>query len=53
MTNVQGGCCKGAHYVLGVFGVLLVLSVTVLITWETVRSVLIYNEANNTDTAAQ
>lgn len=45
----QGCCCKGAHYVLGVFGVVLVLLVCVLITWETVRSVMAYNEASASD----
>ena len=52
LENPQGSCCKGAHYIIGVFGVLLVLTVTVLITWETIRSVLKYNEANVTDTAS-
>ena len=50
---MEGSCCKGAHYILGVFGVLLVLIVTVLITWETVRSVLKYNKANATDPSTQ
>ena len=46
----QGSCCKGAHYILGVFGVLLVLTVCALITVETVRSVLVFNEQQNNAT---
>jgi len=44
----SGPCCKGAHYALGVFGVLLVLTVCVLITWETVLGIINYEVANST-----
>ena len=47
---LQGPCCKGAHYALGVFGVLLVLTVCVLITWETVVGIINYEAANATET---
>ena len=47
---MQGPCCKGAHYALGVFGVLLVLLVCILITWETVVGIINYEAANATGT---
>ena len=47
---MQGPCCKGAHYALGLFGVLLVLTVCVLITWETVVGIINYEAANTTQT---
>jgi len=45
----SGACCKGAHYCLGMFGAALVLAVCILITIETIRSVLAYNDDNSTD----
>ena len=50
LSPMQGPCCKGAHYALGLFGVLLVLTVCVLITWETVVGIINYEAANTTQT---
>ena len=50
LSPLQGPCCKGAHYALGLFGVLLVLTVCVLITWETVVGIINYEAANTTQT---